>query len=80
MAWVGFAENDDYQSVGIAARAGCDEGYIEKSRISWDDTTERGRGPTGTSIRTGQIVMRHVQRLPDRPTGLPEDDLGVVRS
>jgi transcriptional regulator with GAF, ATPase, and Fis domain len=57
MAWVGFAENDEYKSIGIAARAGCDEGYFEKSRISWDETIERGRGPTGTSIRTGQIVI-----------------------
>jgi PAS domain S-box-containing protein len=57
LAWVGFAENDEDKSVGIAARAGCDEGYLEESRISWDDTLERGRGPTGKAIRTGEIVV-----------------------
>jgi PAS domain S-box-containing protein len=57
MAWVGFAENDEAKSVSVAASAGCDDGYLEKSKISWDDTIERGRGPTGTAIRTSQIIV-----------------------
>ena len=55
LAWVGFAENDADKTVRFAARAGCDEGYLEQARITWADT-ERGRGPTGTAIRTGRIV------------------------
>ena len=57
MAWVGFAENDVDKSVRVAAWAGSDDGYLARSNISWDETCERGRGPTGTAIRTGQIVV-----------------------
>ena len=56
MAWVGFAENDEYKSVRIAASAGCDEGYLAQAKISWSDATERGRGPVGNAIRTGKII------------------------
>ena len=53
MAWIGLAEHDEGKSVRVAAVAGHDEGYTEQAQISWADT-ERGRGPTGTAIRTGQ--------------------------
>ena len=59
MAWVGFAENDENKSVRAAACAGCDEGYLEKSKITWSDTNERGRGPVGIAVRTGQITICH---------------------
>ena len=58
MAWVGFAENDVNKTVRIGAYAGRNDGYLENSNVSWADT-ERGGGPTGTSIRTGQIVICH---------------------
>ena len=53
MAWVGYAENDDRKSVKPIAWSGLEDGYLETLRITWEDT-ERGRGPTGTTIRTGQ--------------------------
>ena len=53
MAWIGFAEHDAAKSVRVAAVAGHNEGYIEQAKVSWADN-ERGRGPTGTAIRTGQ--------------------------
>jgi two-component system cell cycle sensor histidine kinase/response regulator CckA len=53
LAWVGFAENDVEKSVRPIAQAGYEAGYLETLRISWADT-ERGRGPTGTAIRSGQ--------------------------
>ncbi|MFI5361631.1 MAG: HD domain-containing phosphohydrolase [Elusimicrobiota bacterium] len=53
MAWIALAEHDEGKSVKIAAVAGRDDGYLERARISWADD-ERGRGPTGTAIRTGQ--------------------------
>jgi PAS domain S-box-containing protein len=53
MVWVGFAEEDEGKTVRPAAQAGFEEGYLETLRITWADT-ERGRGPTGTAIRTGQ--------------------------
>jgi sigma-B regulation protein RsbU (phosphoserine phosphatase) len=39
------------------AQAGFEEGYLDTLNITWADT-ERGRGPTGTCIRTGttQVV------------------------
>jgi PAS domain S-box-containing protein len=53
MVWVGFAEADEVKSVRPAAQAGFEQGYLETLKITWADT-ERGRGPTGTAIRTGQ--------------------------
>ena len=59
MVWVGFAENDENKSVRAAACAGHDEGYLEKVKITWSDAGERGRGPVGTAVRTGQITICH---------------------
>lgn len=56
MVWIGFAENDVEKSVLPVAYAGFSAGYIESLRISWADT-ERGRGPTGTAIRTGSVCL-----------------------
>ncbi len=56
MAWIGFAENDEKKSVRPAAYAGFEDGYLETLKLTWADT-ERGRGPTGTAIRTGEVVV-----------------------
>ena len=56
MAWVGFAEQDEAKSVRPAAEAGLETGYLDTANITWADT-ERGRGPTGTCIRTGEPVI-----------------------
>ena len=53
LAWAGFADDDEAKSVRPVARAGFDEGYVDQLQVTWADT-ERGRGPTGTAIRTGQ--------------------------
>jgi len=53
MAWIGFKEDDLERSVRPVAQAGYEEGYLETLKITWADT-ERGRGPTGTAIRTGR--------------------------
>jgi PAS domain S-box-containing protein len=55
MAWVGFAQSDEKKTVVPVASAGYDDGYLEQAKIVWADT-ERGRGPTGTAIRTGKII------------------------
>ena len=54
--WIGLAENDEKKSVRPVAYAGFDKSYIEKLNVTWSDT-ERGRGPTGTAIRTGRLTM-----------------------
>ncbi len=56
LAWVGFAEQDENKSVRPVAQAGFEKGYLDKLNISWADV-ERGRGPTGTAIRTCQPVL-----------------------
>ena len=53
MVWIGFAENDEARSVRPVAHAGFEKGYLKTLRLTWADT-ERGRGPTGTAIRTGK--------------------------
>src|ERR1019366_629784 len=56
MAWVGYAENDAAKTVRPVARAGIDGGYLDAAHIVWADT-EYGRGPIGTSIRTGNTAV-----------------------
>lgn len=51
MVWIGYAEEDEAKSVRPVAYAGFEEGYLEALDITWEDT-ERGRGPTGTAVRT----------------------------
>ncbi len=55
MAWVGYAEADESKTVRPMAAAGFEQGYLKTANISWRDV-ERGRGPTGTSIRTGRTT------------------------
>ena len=55
MAWVGYAENDAARTVRPVAWAGVEDGYLAHANITWADT-ERGRGPTGRAIRTGESV------------------------
>ncbi|MFA6433631.1 MAG: ATP-binding protein [Elusimicrobiales bacterium] len=56
MVWIGFALHDEAKTVRPAAQAGFEDGYLKTLNITWADT-ERGRGPTGTAIRTGKPCM-----------------------
>ena len=56
MAWIGFAEHDAGRRVRPVAQYGFEAGYLEEARISWSDN-ERGRGPTGTAIRTHRAQL-----------------------
>jgi PAS domain S-box-containing protein len=58
MAWVGYAETDEKHTVRPVAQAGFEAGYLEKAHITWADN-ERGRGPTGAAIRSGQPLVCH---------------------
>lgn len=53
LAWVGFVEHDGSKTIRPVAQAGYEEGYLDTLDIAWDDS-ERGRGPTGTAVRTGK--------------------------
>ncbi len=56
LAWIGFAQEDERKSVRPVAQAGFEDEYLERAEITWADT-QRGRGPTGTAIRTGRTTV-----------------------
>ncbi|MGD1096116.1 MAG: PAS domain S-box protein [Bryobacteraceae bacterium] len=68
LCWVGRAENDEARSVCVIAQAGFEAGYLATLNISWSDT-ERGRGPTGTCIRTRETVV--TKRIATDPRMIP---------
>jgi PAS domain S-box-containing protein len=63
LVWVGFAEHDEGKTVRPVAFAGFDKGYIDALRITWDENSERGRGPTGTVIRSGKPYICRNMRI-----------------
>ena len=56
LCWVGYAKQDEGKTVQPMAQAGFEEGYLKTVNVTWADA-ERGQGPTGTCIRTGQPVV-----------------------
>ncbi len=65
LVWVGRAENDKNKTVRPVAFAGFDKEYIDQLNITWADEP-RGRGPTGTAIRTGKkYVCRNMNQDPN---------------
>jgi PAS domain S-box-containing protein len=64
MVWIGIAENDPAKTVRPVGYSGFEAGYLDTLHITWADN-ERGRGPTGTAIRTGRpCVCRDMQTDP----------------
>jgi PAS domain S-box-containing protein len=68
LAWVGFALEDESRTVLPVAQAGFEEGYLQTVKITWADTA-RGRGPTGTAIRTGKTAI--VKKITTDPAFAP---------
>jgi len=58
LAWVCLLEHDEQKTLRPVAHAGFDSGYIDSANHTWADS-ERGRGPSGTAIRTGQPCIVH---------------------
>ena len=56
--WVGLAEHDAQRRVRPVAQRGIEDAalWAAINAVTWSDT-ELGRGPTGTSARTGQTVV-----------------------
>ncbi len=54
MVWIGYAQDDEAKTIKPVAHAGFENGYLDTLNLSWDDS-DRGKGPTGTAIRTGTI-------------------------
>ena len=65
LVWVGMVEYDKNKTVHPVAYAGFDKDYIDNLNITWADEP-RGRGPTGTVIRTGKpYVCRNMNCDPN---------------
>lgn len=56
MAWVGYRQDDPAKTVRPVAHAGHEAGYLTAVDVTWADE-ERGRGPTGTAVRTKSVVI-----------------------
>ena len=76
MVWVGYAENDDARTIRPVAWAGAEDGYLEQARITWDNT-ERGRGPSGSAIRSGESTC--IQDFATDPEAPPWRDSALQR-
>ncbi|WP_081620814.1 PAS domain S-box protein [Methylophilus methylotrophus] len=57
MAWVGYAENDEYKSIMPQAHFGQSSVFLNTIRLSWSEHERNGLGPGGKTIRTGQTVV-----------------------
>ncbi|HEY0847128.1 MAG TPA: HD domain-containing phosphohydrolase [Noviherbaspirillum sp.] len=55
LAWVGMPDPHQ-KTVRPAACFGADAGFLDHAGIRWDES-ERGRGPTGTAIRTREVQV-----------------------
>ncbi|MGD0585337.1 MAG: ATP-binding protein, partial [Oryzomonas sp.] len=61
VAWVGVAENDDIKSIRPVVQWGDKSGYLKNLNVSWSNT-DRGRGPSGTAIKTGKpVVVQYIE-------------------
>lgn len=76
MAWVGYAEEDAARTVRPVAQSGYEEGYLDSINITWADN-ERGRGPTGTAIRTGKPAIN--QNVLTNPAMAPWREAAIKR-
>jgi len=76
MAWVGFSDNDEAMSIRPAAWAGTEEGYLEQAQFTWANT-ERGQGPSGRAIRSGESVC--VQDFANDPVATPWRGAALLR-
>lgn len=57
LAWIGIPVNDPQKSVEVIAKAGYDRGYVNLLKVSWDEKSPFGRGPSGVAIRTGKTYV-----------------------
>jgi len=72
MSWLGMARPDG--TVEPVAIAGDIQGYLKSISVRWDESP-LGRGPTGTSIRTGRPDIVHDVRRTPRFAPWKEDAL-----
>jgi len=76
LVWIGYVDDGPEKIVRPVASAGFEHGYLETLEITWADT-ERGRGPTGLAIRTGQVCT--CRNMNSDPTFLPWREEAIKR-
>jgi PAS domain S-box-containing protein len=65
MAWVGYAESDEYRTIRPVAHAGEEGGFLSEIKVSWSEDQATGRGPAGKAVRSGQpVVVEDITRNP----------------
>jgi signal transduction histidine kinase/DNA-binding response OmpR family regulator len=57
MVWVGIVEPGEPPTIRPMAQGGYEDGYLQTLNINLDETSEHGRGPTSTAIRSGQPAI-----------------------
>lgn len=66
LAWVGYVEQDERQSVKPVAWAGAHVGYVQEIRISRAEDQPEGHGPVGRALRSGRpVVVADITQDPD---------------
>jgi diguanylate cyclase (GGDEF)-like protein/PAS domain S-box-containing protein len=80
MAWVGYAEEDDYKSITPKAYYGHnDHQFLENIKLSWSDEHVNGLGPGGRTIREGiPIVVKDLMLDPTYPAKEAAYELGYM--
>ena len=64
MACIGYVEQDDAKTLRPVAYSGFESGFLESATMTWADS-ERGHGPGGIAIRTGQpSIIRNISLDP----------------
>ena len=58
MAWVGYARDDEDESIQVMAQAGDDSAYLAAIALSWRSNSATGQGPAGSAIRNGRVEQR----------------------
>jgi PAS domain S-box-containing protein len=69
LAWVAYAEDDIAKTLRPVAWAGSHSDYVANAKLTWAHDTERGRGPAGTAIRSGETI--YVQDIATDPRMAP---------
>jgi PAS domain S-box-containing protein len=59
MVWIGYKKHDAEKNVEVVTFCGFEKSYLDSLKISWDENTVQGRGPTGTAIRTRKYAECH---------------------
>lgn len=68
MAWVGYAEDDEYKSITPKAYFGHNNEFLNNINLSWSEDQVNGRGPSGRTIRNGQVtIVKDVMLDPSYP-------------